>query len=95
MASTTLRRLWIDGQNLDGSDAGPCPLELRRDDEGKYRWYVQSNETGAPAGACDEETGVSGETMAEALDAAWASWGGQTWKLRTQRPGTSGNCTRS
>ena len=82
--NNVIETLWIDGQNKDGSNAGPIPLELRRDGD-RFRWYCQDyNNDGNPDGDCVLDTGVSGQTEDAAMEAAWQAWGnGSIWNLRT------------
>jgi hypothetical protein len=77
---------WIDGQTKDGNVTAPAKLELHKDTDGMFRWFEQGyNICGIPAGECKFDTGVSGSTVTEAMDAAWQSWGCTTWNLRTTR----------
>jgi hypothetical protein len=81
-----IRVMWVDGQTRDGDGSALTKLELRKDTEGIYRWYCQGySEFGIPAGSCKVDTGVSGASLQEAIDAAWASWGRTPWFLRTTR----------
>ena len=83
-----IRVMWIDGQTRDVCGTAPAKLALRRADDGRCRWYCQAyNEAGLPAGDCDQETGVDGATMTEAIGTAFAAWGGHPWNLRTTRAG--------
>jgi len=78
--------MWINGQTQNGQGEAPAKLAMRKDDDGSYRWYCQGYAAaGRPSGDCTEDTEVSGATVSEAMDAAWASWGGSTWNLRATR----------
>jgi hypothetical protein len=81
-----IRVLWIDGQTRDGNGTAPEKLALHKDTDGRYRWFGQGyNICGIPEGACTIDTWVSASTVDKAIEAAWATWGGNTWNLRTTR----------
>jgi len=87
MIAQAIRTLWIDGQNKDGSDAGRIPLELRQDDDGRYRWYYPAyDHNGHPAGACTEASEVCGDSEDEALSLARLAWAGREWGLSDEPP---------
>ena len=62
-----LRIAWING---DTEPPRRYRIELRRDGD-KYCWYGEAN----------EDTEVSGRSMADAINAATMAWGSAQWDL--------------
>ena len=53
---------------------GRLTLNLHHDSDGRYRWYDED----------ETDTEVSGETIAEAHEAAQMAWGDGDWDLVTE-----------
>jgi hypothetical protein len=89
--SKNLKIMWIDGQCSMSGDRVPSKLALRRDDDScgkRFRWYGQAynDRTGKPSGYPDQDTEVSGDTVADAMAQAESAWRGD-WNLRNSREG--------